>query len=71
MSVWTAEIKENQLSYEAIFNIFQLQRSFIYCRCKNKYEGHAGFLFCLQSKSPSKIDYISPLKRMKKVLLKS
>lgn len=66
MSVWTAKIKENKLSNEAICSIFQLQRSFIYCRCKTKYEG---FLFCLRvftCKPPSKLITFLPSREWKR-----
>lgn len=47
MAARTAKIKGNNLSDKTIHSIFQLQRSFIYCRCKTKYEGQAGFYFVL------------------------
>lgn len=70
MAAWTAKIKGNNLSGKTIYSIFQLQRSFIYCKCKTKYEGQAGFfVVCFGAftfKPPFRSDDTSPLKRIKK-----
>lgn len=47
MAARTAKIKGSNLSDKTMYRIFQLHRSFTYCRRKTKYEGQASFFFVL------------------------